>query len=387
MIYLSLCGKGVIMFKSRMDMLQYNYKVIANSFYGNTGTPASRFYFPPIAMSITLFGQEMIKRCKEILSENGYEILYSDTDSTFINVDNQIPKELKERNNDEEIIKYIYEKIVPKLYEIINPELDKLAQEYGIENHRFAMKQEIVGKRLIFFFRRNRKEDEILSAKKRYIAWIVDEEGDKTDKLLVRGLEIRRSELSKDIKDRVKEIYEYVLKTEDNEEQIKENIITRSLELKKDILSWIRNLDIEKFAININIKDISDYRGNTPQYKGLYYYNIIAEIYNLPKVVSVIKGKLIYIKLQKNPQKSPIFDYVIQNKPKIYNPSKGKEEVIYPQKFDSLVISPEIAHLIPSDIWNEIKINEDGMLDRVFYGPLTPLFDLFNISRDDLIFK
>lgn len=368
-------------------MLQYNYKVIANSFYGNTGTPASRFYFPPIAMSITLFGQEMIKRCKEILSENGYEILYSDTDSTFINVDNQIPKELKERNNDEEIIKYIYEKIVPKLYEIINPELDKLAQEYGIENHRFAMKQEIVGKRLIFFFRRNRKEDEILSAKKRYIAWIVDEEGDKTDKLLVRGLEIRRSELSKDIKDRVKEIYEYVLKTEDNEEQIKENIITRSLELKKDILSWIRNLDIEKFAININIKDISDYRGNTPQYKGLYYYNIIAEIYNLPKVVSVIKGKLIYIKLQKNPQKSPIFDYVIQNKPKIYNPSKGKEEVIYPQKFDSLVISPEIAHLIPSDIWNEIKINEDGMLDRVFYGPLTPLFDLFNISRDDLIFK
>jgi uracil-DNA glycosylase family 4 len=49
--------------KSKFDMIQQSYKILANSFYGVLGNDKFRFFSPYIAASITLSGQEVTKTC------------------------------------------------------------------------------------------------------------------------------------------------------------------------------------------------------------------------------------------------------------------------------------------------------------------------------------
>jgi DNA polymerase-2 len=59
-------------------------KIIMNAFYGVLGTPACRFFDPRLASSITMRGHEIMHRTRELIEERGCQVIYGDTDSTFV---------------------------------------------------------------------------------------------------------------------------------------------------------------------------------------------------------------------------------------------------------------------------------------------------------------
>lgn len=61
-------------------------KIIMNSFYGVLGTPGCRFFDPRLASSITMRGHEILVRTRDCIEEQGYPVIYGDTDSVFVHM-------------------------------------------------------------------------------------------------------------------------------------------------------------------------------------------------------------------------------------------------------------------------------------------------------------
>lgn len=59
-------------------------KIIMNAFYGVLGTQACRFFDPRLASSITLRGHAIMRQTKALIESQGYDVIYGDTDSTFV---------------------------------------------------------------------------------------------------------------------------------------------------------------------------------------------------------------------------------------------------------------------------------------------------------------
>ncbi|MGD0947640.1 MAG: DNA polymerase II [Candidatus Binatia bacterium] len=59
-------------------------KILMNSFYGVLGAGASRLFSPAVANAVTHFGQYLIRRAAAYAASKGYEVLYGDTDSLFV---------------------------------------------------------------------------------------------------------------------------------------------------------------------------------------------------------------------------------------------------------------------------------------------------------------
>jgi DNA polymerase-2 len=59
-------------------------KIIMNSFYGVLGSSGCRFFDSRLASSITMRGHEIMKKTKQLIEQQGYQVIYGDTDSTFV---------------------------------------------------------------------------------------------------------------------------------------------------------------------------------------------------------------------------------------------------------------------------------------------------------------
>ncbi|MFE8152319.1 DNA polymerase II [Brenneria goodwinii] len=59
-------------------------KIIMNAFYGVLGSSGCRFFDPRLASSITLRGHEIMLKTRELIETQGYQVIYGDTDSTFV---------------------------------------------------------------------------------------------------------------------------------------------------------------------------------------------------------------------------------------------------------------------------------------------------------------
>jgi len=59
-------------------------KIIMNAMYGVLGTTACRFFDDRLASSITMRGHEIMHRTRELIEARGYQVIYGDTDSTFV---------------------------------------------------------------------------------------------------------------------------------------------------------------------------------------------------------------------------------------------------------------------------------------------------------------
>ena len=70
--------------RARNAPLSQSLKIIMNAFYGVLGTPACRFFDPRLASSITMRGHEIMHRTRALIEEQGYQVIYGDTDSTFV---------------------------------------------------------------------------------------------------------------------------------------------------------------------------------------------------------------------------------------------------------------------------------------------------------------
>lgn len=61
-------------------------KIIMNSFYGVLGTPGCRIHDARLTSSITLRGHEIMKQTMLLIEEQGYKVIYGDTDSVFVSL-------------------------------------------------------------------------------------------------------------------------------------------------------------------------------------------------------------------------------------------------------------------------------------------------------------
>ncbi|CAG2139674.1 DNA polymerase II [Cupriavidus numazuensis] len=59
-------------------------KIIMNAFYGVLGSSGCRFFDPRLASSITMRGHEIMQQTRTLIEARGYEVIYGDTDSTFV---------------------------------------------------------------------------------------------------------------------------------------------------------------------------------------------------------------------------------------------------------------------------------------------------------------
>jgi DNA polymerase II len=59
-------------------------KIIMNAFYGVLGSSGCRFFDTRLASSITLRGHQIMRQTRELVEARGYEVIYGDTDSTFV---------------------------------------------------------------------------------------------------------------------------------------------------------------------------------------------------------------------------------------------------------------------------------------------------------------
>ena len=59
-------------------------KIIMNAFYGVLGSSGCRFFDPRLASSITLRGHEIMHHTRRLIEQQGYQVIYGDTDSTFV---------------------------------------------------------------------------------------------------------------------------------------------------------------------------------------------------------------------------------------------------------------------------------------------------------------
>ncbi len=158
--------------KKRKDKLgTYAIKIMMNSIFGVMANPICRFYSLEMANAITSFGRFFIQQAASKAEEWGYNVIYGDTDSCFIN-----PQE-----KSYEKTKKIGLNIQQKLNEYFTEYIKK---EYKLQSFLEVQFEKVFKK---FFLPQVRKKEE--GAKKRY-AGLVEDKG--KEEIVYVGLETVR---------------------------------------------------------------------------------------------------------------------------------------------------------------------------------------------------
>ncbi|MBD3161024.1 MAG: DNA polymerase II [Candidatus Eisenbacteria bacterium] len=147
------------------------YKILMNSFYGVLGTPRCRFHSPPTANAITRFGQTVLHWTKRWFEAEGYEVLYGDTDSLFVESGVESPDEAR----------VLAEGLVERANEALREHFER---EYHVES-RLLLQFERLFERFFLPGLRHSRE----GSKKRY-AGLVRTDG--REEILFTGLESKR---------------------------------------------------------------------------------------------------------------------------------------------------------------------------------------------------
>lgn len=197
------------------DGLQQAVKTLMNAFYGVFASSFYRFTNPAIGGSITAFGRESVKQIIKTLSDEGINVIYSDTDSIFF----QSPY-----SNLPETIKFG----------------EKIAERFS--KGGIIMEFEKV---LEPFFSHGKK--------KRYVGKVLWPKED----LLVRGYEIRRTDAFDMQTEALSQVFDEILKG-NTEEAVK---------ISREIISNIQQgkAPIEKLAISKTVRDEGDYKAPETQ--------------------------------------------------------------------------------------------------------------------------
>ncbi len=174
---------------------QYSLKIILNSLYGYLGFPGSRLYKPVVAESVTGMGQLIIKMLASKCIEYGVKVIYSDTDSIYVESTHENPFKAVEQGAD--------------LENFLNRELS-------------SYNDAIVGKNYIYMeFEKALNVVLFVDAKKRYayqLLWEADKKFNVDSDIHATGFDYIRSDSSILAKRCQKTVIEMILKNTPKEE-------------------------------------------------------------------------------------------------------------------------------------------------------------------------
>ncbi len=177
-------------------------KILMNSFYGVMGSPGSRFYHADLPTAITETGQWILRDTIEYFENDGYQVVYGDTDSIFVKVPSgerftEKGKQMARKANEH------IEKALRKHF--------KVESKLEIEFETYYRK---------IFFPELRTGDG--GAKKKYVGLSVNSSGE--EKLKFSGMEFVRSDWTKMAKEFQYLLFEKFFNGEDVTDIIKSTV-------------------------------------------------------------------------------------------------------------------------------------------------------------------
>jgi len=178
-------------------------KIIMNAFYGVLGTSACRFFDPRLASSITMRGHEIMRQTKALIEAQGYDVIYGDTDSTFV--------WLKKAHSEEDAAR-----IGKSLVEQVNGWWTAHLQEQGLES---ALELEFETHFCRFLMPTIRGTE--LGSKKRYAGLI--QEGDN-QRMVFKGLETVRTDWTPLAQQFQQALYLRIFRNEPYQDYVRETI-------------------------------------------------------------------------------------------------------------------------------------------------------------------
>ncbi|EHP39663.1 DNA polymerase II [Cupriavidus basilensis OR16] len=180
-------------------------KIIMNAFYGVLGSSVCRFFDPRLASSITMRGHEIMHRTRELIEAQGYQVIYGDTDSTFV--------WLKQPHAEEDA-----DRIGRMLVLQVNQWWQQhLQQQYGLES-ALELQYETHYRRFLMPTVRGAEQ----GSKKRYAGLVAKADG--SEEMVYKGLETVRTDWTPLAQQFQQELYQRVFKKQPYREYVQDYV-------------------------------------------------------------------------------------------------------------------------------------------------------------------
>ena len=180
-------------------------KIIMNAFYGVLGSSVCRFFDPRLASSITMRGHEIMHRTRELIEAQGYQVIYGDTDSTFV--------WLKQPHSEEQAAK-----IGRMLVQHVNQWWQQhLRQQFGLES---ALELEFETHYRRFLMPTVRGAEQ--GSKKRYAGLVAKADG--SEEMVYKGLETVRTDWTPLAQQFQQELYQRIFKKQPYREYVQDYV-------------------------------------------------------------------------------------------------------------------------------------------------------------------
>lgn len=180
-------------------------KILMNSFYGVLGTPGCRFFDHRLVNSITRRGHEIITRSRDFLRARNLAVIYGDTDSLFVHLDESL---------DDDACAEVGASLVAELNAFWREEIDRV---HRVESF-LELEHEAHYRR--FLMPTMRGSDR--GSKKRYAGLVLDSAG--APRLVFKGLEVVRTDWTPLAREFQRELVRRVFTDEPYEEYVAETV-------------------------------------------------------------------------------------------------------------------------------------------------------------------
>ena len=205
-------------------------KIIMNAFYGVLGSSGCRFFDPRLASSITMRGHQIMHLTRKLIQEQGYPVIYGDTDSTFV--------WLKAAHSEQQA-----DEIGRALVTHVNQWLAQhIAQQFGLES-ALELQYETHYRRFLMPTIRGSEQ----GSKKRYA-------GLKGDEMIYKGLETVRSDWTPLAQQFQQGLYERIFRDQPYQEYVQDYIARTQSGEFDDLLVYRKRLR----------RPLEDYQRNVP---------------------------------------------------------------------------------------------------------------------------
>ncbi|MGB3124138.1 MAG: DNA polymerase II [Pseudomonas sp.] len=180
-------------------------KIIMNAFYGVLGSSGCRFFDTRLASSITMRGHQIMRQTRELVEAKGYEVIYGDTDSTFVWLGSAHSQEDASR---------IGQALVQHVNEWWRAHLHS---EFGLQS-ALELQYETHFSRFLMPTIRGAEE----GSKKRYAGLVV--RGDGSEEMVYKGLETVRSDWSPLARQFQQELYQRIFHRQPHQDYVREYV-------------------------------------------------------------------------------------------------------------------------------------------------------------------